>query len=95
MTIIGEDVGDRLEFWAEGRVVRLPATGNQVLYATERHDYRNGCQQFTDCHGSVVRNPIAVPSLAPEVHAPLTLEDYVAGRDPALEAIAKLLGRIS
>ncbi len=95
VTIVGEEVGDRLEFWAEGRVVRLPATGNQVLYATERHDYRNGCKEFTDCHDSVVRHPIAVPSLVPDVHAPLTLEDYVVGRDPAMAAIAKLLGRTS
>lgn len=95
VTIVGEAVGDRLEFWAEGGIVRLPGTGNVVLPATERHDYRNGCKAFKDCHRSVVRNPIAVPSLAPDIEAPLTIEAYRAGRDPGMEAIAKELGAVS
>jgi hypothetical protein len=44
-----------------------------------------------DCHGSIVRNPIAVPSLAPEIAAPWTIDAYRAGRDPAMEAIAAAL----
>ena len=93
VTIVGEEVGDRLEFFSEGRVVELPRSGLPVLYATERHDYRNGCRAARDCHGQVVRHPIAVPSLAPDVAAPWTIEAYLAGRDPAMEAVAAALGR--
>lgn len=93
VTIVGEEVGDRLEFFAEGRSVELPHSHAGFLYATERHDYVNGCQAFPDCHGSVVRHPIAVPSLSPEIAAPWTLETYRAGRDPAMEAVIAALRR--
>ncbi len=91
VTLVGEGPGDRLEFFAEGSVVRLPHSGASLLYATERHDYRTGCKDKPDCHRSVAVHPIAVPTLAPDVPAPWTIEDYVAGRDPALEAVRREL----
>ncbi|HYD87708.1 MAG TPA: hypothetical protein VEA80_09550 [Vitreimonas sp.] len=92
VTIVGEMVGDRLDFHAEGDVITLPHAGGAVLYATERHDYRTGCRNIENCHGSVVRHPIAVESLAPDIAAPWTIEAYRAGRDPAMEAVAAALG---
>ncbi|MEZ4457799.1 MAG: hypothetical protein R2882_14810, partial [Gemmatimonadales bacterium] len=74
VTIVGEPVGDRLEFWAEGGLVVLPYSGAAMSVARERHDYRNGCRGYRDCHGPVRRNPIAVASLAPDVAAPLTID---------------------
>jgi hypothetical protein len=91
VSIVGEMVGDRLEFWAEGRGVNLANTGIRLGNATERHDYRTGCEGFRDCHGSVVRNPIRVASLEPDVAAPWTIDGYRAGRDPAIEAVAASL----
>jgi len=93
VTIVGEMVGDRLEFWAEGRLARLPYSGAAMSYSTQRHDYKTGCKPYTDCHGAVVRNPISVPSLAPDIPAPFTIEDFIAGRDPGMEAIAKVVLR--
>ena len=93
VTIVGEMVGDRLEFWAEGRLARLPYSGAAMSFSTQRHDYKTGCRPYTDCHGSVVRYPIAVTSLAPDIAAPLTVDDIIAGRDPGMEAIAAALGR--
>jgi hypothetical protein len=91
VTIIGEEVGDRLNFFSEGSVVTLPNSKAEMLNATERHDYATGCRGFTDCHGPVVRHPIAVPSLAPAIAAPWTIEAYLAGRDPGMEAAAAAL----
>lgn len=91
VVIVGEHVGDRLDFHAEGDVITLPHAGGAVLYATERHDYRTGCRNIENCHGSVVRHPIAVESLAPDISAPWTIEAYRAGRDPAMEAVAAAL----
>jgi hypothetical protein len=88
VTVVGEEVGDRLEMFAEGRPVTLTHSGIMVGTATERHDYMNGCRAHRDCHGSVVRNPIAVPTLAPDVSAPWTREAYLAGRDPGMDAVA-------
>ncbi len=59
VTIVGEPVGDRLKFFAEGQPFELPHSHALILPATERHDYVNGCRGMTDCHGSVVRDPIA------------------------------------
>ncbi|HEX4857601.1 MAG TPA: hypothetical protein VFV17_01205 [Usitatibacteraceae bacterium] len=91
VTIVGEPVGDRLEFFAEGRPVTLKHSQEGFLFARERHDYRNGCAKFDDCHRQVVVRPIAVPSLDPDIAAPWTIDDYRAGRDPAMEAVARVL----
>jgi hypothetical protein len=93
VVLVGEAPGDRLQFWAEGQPVRLPNSGALILIATQRHDYLTGCRTFSDCHSFVRRFPIAVESLAPEVAAPWTLEAYVAGRDPGIEAAARILGK--
>jgi hypothetical protein len=93
VTIVGEHVGDRIEFWAEGGPVTLPNSGILVGVATERHDYRTGCEPYTDCHGAVVRNPIRVPTFDPEIAAPWDIASYRAGRDPAMDAVRAALGR--
>jgi hypothetical protein len=91
VSIVGEGVGDRLVFFAEGRGVDLPNNRGMIGLATQRHDYAGGCRAFKDCHTAVVRDPIAVPSLAPDMPAPWTIDAYLAGRDPAMEAIAQAL----
>lgn len=92
VTIVGEAVGDRLEFFAEGKFITLTHSKEGFLYSIERHDYRNGCKDFTDCHRNVVSRPIAVKSLDPDIAAPWTIDAYREGRDPAMEAVAKVLG---
>lgn len=91
VTIVGEHVGDRLQFFAEGGPEPLPNSHLMILAARERHDYLTGCEGFTDCHGNVVRHPIRVASLDPDIAAPWTIEAYAAGRDPGMEAIAAAL----
>jgi hypothetical protein len=91
VTIVGEEVGDRLVFWAEGRPITLARSGIVISRATERHDYATGCKPYKDCHGNVVRYPISVRTLEPNVAAPWTIEAYRAGRDPAIEAVARVL----
>jgi hypothetical protein len=91
VTIVGEPVGDRLVFFAEGRGVDLPNSLGMVGMGTQRHDYQGGCRVYTDCHKSVVTHPIAVPSLAPDISAPWTVAAYLAGVDPAIEAIRHAL----
>jgi hypothetical protein len=93
VSIVGEAVGDRLEFFAEGREIKLRHSGESLLPATERHDYVSGCRKFDDCHIHVVRRPIAVPTLDPDIAAPWTFEAYRAGVDPAMQAVAAALKR--
>ncbi len=91
VTIVGEMVGDRLVFFSEGDLVQLPNTAGAVGRTTERHDYANGCRAFSDCHDYMVSHPIAVASFAPDIAAPWTIEAWLAGRDPGMEAIAAAL----
>ena len=65
VVLVGEPVGDRLEFFAEGQPITLPNSGAVVLMATERHDYVNGCRAFVDCHRFVVRYPSRCPTSTP------------------------------
>jgi len=94
VTIVGEEVGDRSEFWAEGRPIQLARSRIRVGVATERHDYRDGCRAYRDCHASVARNPIAIPSLAPDLAAPWTIDDYRRGRDPGLDAVRRAVSAL-
>lgn len=90
VVIVGEPVGDELEFWAEGSLVELPVSKAEILVATERHNYVTGCPE-PDCHGSIRKHPIKVQSLAPDIMAPLRYQDYQRGLDPALRAITAVL----
>jgi len=92
LVIVGEPIGDRLEFWAEGDIVQLPGLGAFMLYADERHNYMTGCPE-EDCHGSIRTHPIRVRSLQPDIATPLRFADFIAGRDPAMEAIAADIAR--
>lgn len=91
VSIVGEAVGDRLQFFAEGRAVTLKHSREVLLPATERHDYVDGCRLHDDCHAPVQRRPIVLPSLAPDVVAPWTFAAYRDGEDPAMEAVARAL----
>jgi hypothetical protein len=88
LVIVGEPIGDRLEFWAEGDIMRLPGLDALMLYATERHNYMTGCPE-ADCHASIRDHPIRVTGLQPDIATPLLYSDFRAGRDPAMEAIAR------
>jgi len=92
LTIVGEPIGDRLEFWAEGNVMELPGLGAVVLYATERHNYMTGCPE-PDCHAAIREHPIRVRSLQPDLPVSLTWADFSAGRDPAMAAILQDIAR--
>jgi hypothetical protein len=92
LIIVGEPIGDRLEFWAEGDILALPGLGAMMLYADERHNYMTGCPE-EDCHGSIREHPIRVTSLQPDIATPLAFADFAAGRDPAMEAIARDIAR--
>jgi hypothetical protein len=92
VTLVGEAPGDRLNFFAEGSPAALPHSGAMFLVAKERHDYQTACKGYSDCHRPVVTYPIAVANLDPTVPAPWTAAAYQAGRDPGMEAVARVLG---
>ncbi len=92
LTIVGEPIGDRLEFWAEGDIMELPGLGALILYASERHNYMTGCPE-PDCHAAIREHPIRVRSLQPDISTHLSWADFSAGRDPAMAAILRDIAR--
>lgn len=91
--IVGEPVGDRLVFFAEGRPLQLRHSGVSLLAATQRHDYLNGCDGADDCHPPVRDRPIRAPSLAPHRLVPMTFAAYRRGVDEVMQAVEHALER--
>lgn len=87
VTIVGEAVGDRLDFWAEGGTFNLPNAFLQVHYATGRHVYSGPCADRATCFWLNERYPVRVRTLEPDIAAPLTFAAYRERRDPALDAV--------
>jgi hypothetical protein len=86
--IVGEPVGDGLDFWAEGGNIILPYSGLYVHFANGAHSLSpKPCPTRDYC------DDLSVASLAPDIAAPLDWASYRAGRDPAMEAIARDLRR--
>ena len=93
VTIVGEPNGDRLVFYGEPRPLILPNSGIGMSYATGLHDYLHGCRWFGPCYWVNWFFPISVAGLEPDLSAPLSFELTAAGRDPAMEAIARAISK--
>jgi len=86
--LVGEAIGDRLQFWAEGWWYSLKNSGFRARYSTGYYDLQNGCEGLFLCHwGSLNIFPVIVEDLDVDIAAPLDFASYATGRDPALEAV--------
>lgn len=101
-TIVGERVGDDLQWWSEAEALVLPNSALRVHYTDGFHDWRNGYLEddpryrFNRRQAAMnQRYSAAAGSLEPDVRVPLTFADYVAGRDPVMAAIESLLGSMN
>ena len=82
VTLVGEPVGDELETWGEGGNILLPNSGLNAHFANGLHSYSPApCPADTPCYD------LSVATLAPDVPVATRWADYVAGRDPSLEAV--------
>jgi len=82
ITIVGEPVGDELDMWAEGGNVRLPNSGFKAHFANGMHNY-----SIAKCPAGVPCTDRTVKTMRPDVPVSLTWKDYLAGRDPSLDAV--------
>ena len=85
--LVGQPVGDRLDFWAEGGSFFLLNSAIRVYYTAGRHRYDGPCNDPSECFWLNRRYPVRVGSLRPDIPAPLTFAAYREGRDPALDAV--------
>ena len=90
VTIVGEPVGDRLQFYSEGGQACLPDYPLCVVYQTGKHDYQHPCKDWTVCFWLNYFFELRVKSLDPDYVVPLSFKDWRAGVDPALDRAMSL-----
>ncbi len=88
--ILGEPVGDRLNFYGEGNAGCLPHEDLCLHYATGMHDYAHRCDDWDRCYWLNWIFPVQVKSLGPDETITMTFADYTARRDPVLERAVAL-----
>lgn len=82
--IVGEPVGDGLDMWSEGGNILLPNTHLTLHYANGFHSYTPiEHPEFRPYHYP----DLSVTEVGPDIRVETTLEQYLAGKDPALDAI--------
>jgi hypothetical protein len=85
VTILGEPVGDRLAFFAEGGRGCLPNYPLCLHYETGKHDYGNSCTDADTCFWLIWLLPVRVKTLQPDETITMTFADWRQGRDPVFE----------
>lgn len=86
LRVIGEPVGDRVRFWAEGGTLQLPHSKLAIGYATGLHDYAASCFGQAGCFWILWLYPTRVASFDPDLRVGYAFDDYVQLRDPVLDA---------
>ena len=86
--IVGEEMGDREQFWAErGTSFRLPNSGYYINYATGYHDWKKGCKGEPYCFTMNEMHEVPAGSLSPEVVLTSSFGEYQNGQDVVLDWI--------
>ena len=93
VTIVGENVGDRMAFWAEGGGMDLPNSKISIGFATGLHDYQKPCWRERGCFWILYLFPVHLKTLTPDVTVPYRFDDYIHGRDPLLERVRAMIAR--
>jgi len=85
VVILGEAVGDRLQFFSEGGWACLPHYPLCVAYETGKHDYQHACTDWQVCFWLNYFFQFRVSTLDPDEVIPLSFKDWRAGIDPVLD----------
>lgn len=90
VTILGEPVGDRLAFFAEGGRGCLPNYHLCMSYETGKHDYAHPCTNWDTCFWLNWFFPVRVKTLEPDEIVSMSFADWRQGRDPVFERAVAL-----
>jgi len=93
VTILGQPVGDRLAFFAEGRGGCLPNYPLCLHYETGKHDYGNSRTNVDTCFWLNWLLPERVRTLRPDEIITTTFADWQQGRDPVFERALAMANR--
>lgn len=88
--IIGQNSGDRLQFWAEGRQFPLPNSKIVARAVYGFHDWKNDNFELFKTHWINLFFGVAVKDLTPDIPVQLTFKDYCKGIDKTMIEITTL-----
>ncbi len=88
--IVGEPMGDRTRFFAEGDTIELPATKALVRYSTGFHDWQTGSPTPLT-PPEIAEHMIAAGDLCPDIVVRSTAPQVRSGDDPVLATALGLL----
>ncbi len=93
--LVGEPMGDRLQFWGEGGRTVLPNSKITIRYSTAYHDWEHGCSlsEIRTCFLLNYVYDVPAGPLQPDVARATNFADYAAGTDPAMAAVMEMVGR--
>jgi hypothetical protein len=93
VTILGEPVGDRLQFFSEGNRGCLPNYALCMSYQTGKHDYQHPCRDPDVCFWVNYVLFSRVKSIDPDETITLSFADWRKGRDPVFDRAVALASR--
>jgi hypothetical protein len=86
--IVGEKVGDRMQFWADGGTkMTLPNSKISPRIWTAYNDWGNGCRDINKCFWFAYFDSVPAGNLDPDKEVSLSFFDYINGNDSVLDYI--------
>ncbi len=87
IVIVGEEVGDRLKFWAESKRCKLPNSGIRIYNSRKEHDWKDNKRGLSRTHFPNFIYGVAAKHLRLDKKIVLSFKDYQDDKDPILEWI--------
>jgi hypothetical protein len=93
ITIVGEAIGDKLIFWAEPKIFKLPNSKLQISASTYQHDLKtDGFIPFKTYWGNLFSD-FESNGLDIDIPVDISINDYIAYKDPVMDTINELIGK--
>jgi len=90
VSILGEQVGDRMAFFAEGKRACLPNYKMCLYYQRGKHDYQKPCTDPQVCFWLNWYYAPRVKTLDPDQTITMSFADWRSGRDPVFDRAVEL-----
>ncbi len=91
--IVGQQAGDNLQFWSEGKIFSLPNSNISIRAVDNYQDFKNNrFIPFITPWLSILYG-VAIDHLNPDIPANLTYSDYSKGIDPSLSQIIRSIDK--
>lgn len=90
VSILGEPVGDRMAFFAEGRRACLPNFKMCLYYQRGKHDYQHPCTDPQVCFWLNWYYAPHVKTIDPDQTITTSFADWQSGRDPVFDRAVEL-----